>query len=168
MEDGGEELEAPGCRSAELWVGLAQAALGRDDAAGSAPGSSAPVLEPALVARAIDEHQPVEAYDQVIVGYLQQIADETRTARTPEATELRRRVSTLVSSMRPDTLRRLLAMGGDGARRREFVRAATAGVSAGAVVDLVQAAAAASNSTLSNGLVRLLSKLAAHAEGGYA
>jgi len=166
VEDGDGENEAPGCHSAELWVGLAQAALGRDDAAGSAPGSSAPVLEPALVARAIDEHQPVEAYDQVIVGYLQQIADETRTARTPEATELRRRVSTLVSSMRPDTLRRLLAMGGDGARRREFVRTATAGVSAGAVVDLVQAAAEASNSTLSNGLVRLLSKLAAHAESG--
>lgn len=53
----------------------------------------------------IDEHQPVEAYDQVIVGYLQQIADETRTARTPEVTELRRWVSTLVSSMYPDTLR---------------------------------------------------------------
>jgi hypothetical protein len=166
VEGGGEEDEARGCRSAELWVGLAQAALGRDDAAGSAPGSVAPVLEPALVARAIDEHQPVEAYDQVIVGYLQQIADETRTAHTPEATELRRRVSTLVSSMHPDTLRRLLAMGGDGARRREFVSAATAGVSAGAVVDLVQAAAAASNSTLSHGLVRLLGKLAAHAEGG--
>ena len=126
----------------------------------------APALEPALVARAIDEHQPVEAYDQVIVGYLQQIAEETRTARTPEATELRRRVSTLVSSMHPDTLRRLLAMGGDAARRREFVRTATAGISAGAVVDLVQAAAGASNGTLSNGLVRLLSKLAAHAEAG--
>jgi len=166
MVDGGGEEGAPGCHSAELWVGLAQAALGRDDPAGSAPDSAAPTLEPALVARAIDEHQPVEAYDQVIVGYLQQIAEETRTARTPEATELRRRVSTLVSSMHPDTLRRLLAMGGDAARRREFVRTATAGVSAGAVVDLVQAAAGASNGTLSNGLVRLLSKLAAHAEAG--
>jgi hypothetical protein len=165
MVDGGGGEGGPGCHSAELWVGLAQAALGRD-AAGSAPVSAPPPLEPALVAHAIDEHQPVEAYDQVIVGYLQQIAEETRTARTPEATELRRRVSTLVSSMRPDTLRRLLAMGGDGARRREFVRTATAGVSAGAVVDLVQAAAEASNSTLSNGLVRLLSKLAAHADAG--
>ena len=161
----GSEGEAPACRSAELWVGLAQAALGREEPAGSSAGS-APPLEPALVARAIDEHQPLEAYDQVIVGYLQQIAEETRTARTPEAAELRRRVSTLVSSMRPDTLRRLLSMGGDGARRREFVRTATAGVSAGAVVDLVQAAARASNGTLSNGLVRLLGKLAAHAEEG--
>ena len=166
VDDGGGDNDAPGCHSAELWVGLAQAALGRDDSASPAPGSSAPVLEPALVARAIDEHQPVEAYDQVIVGYLQQIADETRTARTPESMELRRRVSTLVSSMHPDTLRRLLAMGGDDARRREFVRTATAGISAGAVVDLVQAAAEASKSTLSHGLVRLLSKLAAHAEDG--
>jgi hypothetical protein len=166
MVDGGGGEGGPGCHSAELWVGLAQAALGRDEPAGSTPVSAPPPLEPALVAHAIDEHQPVEAYDQVIVGYLQQIAEETRTARTPEATELRRRVSTLVSSMHPETLRRLLVMGGDAARRREFVRTATAGVSAGAVVDLVQAAAGATNGTLSNGLVRLLSKLAAHADAG--
>jgi hypothetical protein len=166
LQDAGGPLEAPGYSSAELWVGLAQAALGRDDTIDSAPGSSEPALDPVLVARAINEHQPVEGYDQVIVGYLQQIAGETRTARTPESLELRRRVSTLVSSMTPDTLRRLLALGGDGARRREFVRAAVAGVSAGAVVDLIEAAAAASDQTLSNGLVRVLSKLAAHAENG--
>lgn len=155
-----ESEAAPADRSAELWVGLARAALGRE-----VPDSSGGV-EPAAVARAIDEHQPVEAYDQVIVGYLQQIAEEVRTAQAPDTVELRRRVSALVSAMHPDTLRRLLAMGGDALRRRTFVRAASAGMSAGAVVDLVKAAAEASAETLSNGLVRLLSKLAAHADAG--
>jgi hypothetical protein len=68
--------------------------------------------------------------------------------------------------MRPETLRRLLAMGGDGLQRSSFVQEATAGLSAGAVVDLVKAAADASNEPLSNGLVRLLTKMATHAEAG--
>jgi hypothetical protein len=150
-------------RCAGLWVGLAQAALGREVEPESAPPS-----EPAAVARAIDEHQPAEAYDQVIVGYLQQIAEEIRTTDAPETGELRRRVSTLVSTMHPATLRRLLAMGGSAAHRCLFVRTAAAGLSAGAVVDLVKAAAEASHEELSTGLVRLLTKLADHADTGTA
>jgi hypothetical protein len=152
---------ADSSRCAGLWVGLAQAALGRE-----APTESSPPTEPTAVARAIDEHQHVEAYDQVIVGYLQQIAEEIRSADAPETVELRRRVSTLVSTMHPATLRRLLAMGGDAARRRDFVHTAASGLSAGAVVDLVKAAAEASHEELSTGLVRLLTKLADHADAG--
>ncbi|MFL5479750.1 MAG: hypothetical protein ACJ79X_12095, partial [Gemmatimonadaceae bacterium] len=69
-------------RATQLWIGLARAALvsdtsdptKRDEAAESA------ALEPATVARAIDEHQREEAYDQVIVGYLLQIGEELKTA----------------------------------------------------------------------------------------
>jgi len=149
-------------RSAALWVGLAQAALGHDPAV---TGPAVPT-DPDVVARAIDEHQAVEAYDQVIVGYLQQISEEVRSSCTPEVLELRRRVSTLVSTMRPETLQRLLAMGGNGLQRREFVHSAAAGMSAAAVVDLVKAAAEASDEALSHGLVRLLTKLAVHADAG--
>lgn len=159
-EDGGEARNASG-RCAGLWVGLAQAALGRE----SEPDSPTPI-GPAAVARAIDEHQHAEAYDQVIVGYLQQIARETRAPDAPETQELRRRVSTLVSSMNPSTLRRLLSMGGNIVHRGQFVRAAAAGLDACAVVDLVKAAAHASDEELSTGLVRLLSKLADHADSG--
>jgi hypothetical protein len=153
--------EAGASRCAGLWVGLAQAAMGRE-----AEPESPPPTEPAAVARAIDEHQHAEAYDQVIVGYLQQIAEEVRATDAPETLELRRRVSTLVSTMHPETLRRLLVMGGSSAHRRKFVRTAVAGLSAGAVVDLVKAAAEASHEDLSTGLVRLLTKLASHADAG--
>ena len=147
---------------AELWVGLATAAVERV----ASGGADDLALEPAVVARAIDEHKRVEAYDQVVVGYLLQIAEELRGAEGEEAEELRRRTSTLVSAMQPETLARLLAMGGDALQRQRFVADAALGMAAGAVVDLVQAAAEASSETVSHGLVRLFSKLAAHAEAG--
>jgi hypothetical protein len=161
VEADGADGDAGSSRCAGLWVGLAQAALGK-----GTDTESSPPTEPAAVARAIDEHHHAEAYDQVIVGYLQQIAEEIRAADAPETTELRRRVSSLVSTMHPATLRRLLAMGGNAAGRRQFVRTAVAGLSAGAVVDLVKAAAEASHEELSTGLVRLLTKLADHADAG--
>ena len=59
-------------------MGLATAAMAGEGPA--APIVSAPA-EPAAVARAIDEHQGAEAYDQVIVGYLLQIARELERRR---------------------------------------------------------------------------------------
>lgn len=160
---GARETQGSGLpRSAELWVGLAQAALGRS----AGPAGPEPAMEPAEVARAIDDHQQVEAYDQVIVGYLLQIAEGVRDRREPGALDLRRRVSALVSAMHPDTLRRLLAMGGNAPQRLQFLRNATAGMSAGAVIELVKAAAETAEGTVSNGLVRMLTKLAVHAEAG--
>ena len=97
-------------RSAELWVGLARAAI-------SIEGESTEDVstEPSVVARAIDEHRGAEAYDQVIVGYLLQIARELKTASADEAGALRRRTST------PDcgaAARDAATPGGDGRRRR--------------------------------------------------
>ena len=73
---------AAGGRAAELWIGLARAAMATDQ-----PGQPAEKIsaEPALVARAIDEHQGEAAYDQVIVGYLLQIANELKSASEPKA-----------------------------------------------------------------------------------
>jgi len=63
-------------RATQLWIGLARAALVSDTSATSSQRDETDdntALEPATVARAIDEHQREEAYDQVIVGYLLQI-----------------------------------------------------------------------------------------------
>jgi hypothetical protein len=149
-------------RYTDLWIGLARAALERS--AGDDPTTFAG--EPEAVAQAIDEHQPVEAYDQVIVGYLLEIAEDLRAAGSADAVELRRRVSSMVSTMHPETLRRLLEMGGDALGRQQFLQNATIGMAADAVVHLVKSAAEASDQTVSTGFVRLLTKLAAHAENG--
>jgi hypothetical protein len=152
-------------RAAQLWVGLARAAL-VTEGADEAPAST----EPAVIARAIDERAPQAsaAYDQAIVGYMLQIAEELKAAGSTEAVALRRRMSRLVRGLKPQTLRRLVEMGGDFAQRHKFVADATDGMALDAVLEIVQAAAATSHQTISHSLVRMFSKFAAHAEAGSA
>jgi hypothetical protein len=142
-------------RAARLWIGLARAAVETD--ADAAP-------EPAAVADAINRQAHEVAYDQVIVGYLLQLADELRHGDERGAAEVRRRLAQMIGGLSPQTLRRLVEMGGDDAQRRRFLLDASHGFAAEAVVRLVEAAAVASEQNISHSLLRLLSKLAAHAE----
>lgn len=150
-------------RQAQLWIGLANAAMSMDSAA---PPADTPPPDPTVVARAIDDHDGVDAYDQVIVGYLLQIADELKSAPGKTHNALRRRTARLIGALRPDTLQRLVTMGGNVAQRRAFVLGATSGMAIESVVTILKAAAEASGQTISHGLVRMLSKLATHAEAG--
>jgi hypothetical protein len=168
-EDPRNETRAPGQmaagRATQLWIGLARAALVSDASGLNAPqddDADNASLEPAAVARAIDEHQREEAYDQVIVGYLLQIGEELKTAEGPEAIGLQRRVSRLVGSLKESTLEKLLEMGGDKAQRRKFILDASQGVTVEAVIDLVKAASAAEGQTISHSMLRMLSKLGHH------
>ena len=153
-------------RAAQLWVGLARAALAAD----TTSDDSTP-LEPSVVARAIEEHQREQAYDQVIVGYMLQIASELKAGggadgSTAESAALQNRISRMLGALRPETLSRLLEMGGDTFQRRRFVLDATQGMTAEAVVDLVKAAATAEKQTVSHSMIRVLTKMAKHAEVG--
>jgi len=159
--DAGKER---GLRGAQLWVGLARAALVAE--AVVADDAPPPASEPTMIAKAIDDHPRSAAYDQVIVGYLLQIADELKHSGGAEATALRRRTSKLVGALQPGTLRRLIEMGGDNAQRTKFAIDATHGLAVDAVLDIVRAMADASHKTVSDPLVRMLSKLAQHAEQG--
>jgi len=165
LVDDGAPTSERGARAAQLWVGLARAAL----TAQTSDDQPTPT-EPAVIARAIDDHPRTDAaaYDQVIVGYLLQIADELKTAGSADAVALRRRTSRLIRALKPETLRRLVEMGGDFSQRHKFVHDATDGMAVDAVLEIVQAAADSSHQTISHSLVRMLSKLAAHAEGGAA
>jgi hypothetical protein len=175
-DDGSGEAAGPdqmgAGRATQLWIGLARAALVSDTSGASAPSAQRgdaednTSLEPATVARAIDEHQREEAYDQVIVGYLLQIGEELRTADGPEAVGLQRRVSRLVGSLKESTLGKLLEMGGDKAQRRKFLLDASQGITVEAVIDLVKAASAAEGQTVSHSMLRMLSKLAHHPSSG--
>jgi hypothetical protein len=165
IEDGLDDPSAEGedgrearTRAAQLWIGLARAALAREATAELAS------TEPEVVARAIDSHQNDSAYDQVVVGYMLQIADELSTDEKRASSPLRDRVSRLVRQMEPRTLQRLLSMGGDSTQRFQFALNATHGLTVDAVIDVVRAAADVSGQTISTSLVRMLSKLAAHAE----
>ncbi len=154
----GEDAREARTRAAQLWIGLARAALAREASA------DLPSTEPEAVARAIEAHQGDSAYDQVVVGYMLQIADELNTDEKRASAPLRDRVSRLVRQMDPRTLQRLLEMGGDMAQRAQFALNATHGLTVDAVIDVVRAAADVSGQTISSSLVRMLSKLAAHAQ----
>jgi hypothetical protein len=158
---GGADAEQAS-QGAELWIGLARAAMASDGSEGKPVPS-----EPAVVAKAIDENTGrAEAYDQVIVGYLLQIARELKTASGESAEELKRRTSRLIASLKPGTLSRLVSMGGNQNQREQFVLDATHGMAVDAVLEIVKASADASGQTISHGLVRMLTKLATHAERG--
>lgn len=161
--------QMPSGRATQLWIGLARAALVSDTSSQASPTEAQDddaALEPATVARAIDEHQREEAYDQVIVGYLLQIGEELKTAEGTEAAGLQRRVSRLVGSLKESTLEKLLEMGGDKAQRRKFLLDASQGITVEAVIDLVKAASAAEGQTVSHSMLRMLSKLAHHPSSG--
>ena len=161
----GEGEPAPGARQshgAELWLGLAQAALAGDSReAGITPHDTTPEV----LARAIDERAGAQAYDQVIAGYLLQITQALRTATGPEAEALKARTSGLISALQPDTLRRLVRTSRTESGPHEFVRDAVQGLRVDAVLEVLKATADVAGETISHGLIRMLTKLAAHARG---
>ncbi|MGH7546078.1 MAG: hypothetical protein ACREKI_07840 [Gemmatimonadota bacterium] len=157
------EDEDRGSRSERLWLGLARAALAAEEAGGELPS-----VEPTVVAQAINEHPRAVAYDQVIVGYLLQIAGELKHEAGSGADSARHRISRMVKALQPETLQRLVQMGGDFSQRQAFVLDAIQGFSVDAVLEIVKAAAEASHQTVSHAFTRLLSKLAVHADKGNA
>jgi hypothetical protein len=150
-----------GTRSARLWIGLARAALAVDD-----PELTPESTEAAVVAQAINQHPAAKAYDQVIVGYLLQLAQELKQEGGIASSAVRKRLSRLIGALDDPTLHRLIDMGGDLIQRRKFVLDATEALAADAVVDVVRAAAASNNQTISDSMLRLLSKLSAFADEG--
>ena len=156
---------AAGSRSAALWIGLARAALIKD-LGGKLDSEEADSVDPKVVAQAIEENKRDTAYDQVVVGYLLQIAEELKVKGGRDAAALTKRVSQLVGTLSPEARNRLLEMGGDARQRRKFVSDAAQGMAVDAVVDLVRAAADTSGQTISHSMVRMLQKMAVHADSG--
>jgi hypothetical protein len=156
--DGAEEERDAG----SLWVGLAHLALAGD---GEAPGDA---TDPLLVARAIDSQPDDSAYDRVVLDYLGQMAEEMSGRPGAWEPRARERVSRLVTSLKPETLRRVLEAGADHAERRRFALTAAEVLAVDAVVEVVEAAAATSGQTISHQLLRLLHKFAQHAGQGAA
>lgn len=156
-----DEPEAPPETPADaLWLGLANLALSSDG-----EGTEA-AEDPLLVARAIDAQPDQTAYDRVVLDYLGQIADEMSGRQGAWEPRIRERVSRLVTSLRPETLRRVLEAGADNAERRRFALTSAEVLAADAVIEVVEAAAATTGQTISHQLLRLLNKFARYAELG--
>ncbi|HSE66798.1 MAG TPA: hypothetical protein VLB12_07415, partial [Gemmatimonadales bacterium] len=142
-----------------LWLGLASAALMRES------GEDLP-QDPKEIARAINGRRRDATYDQVIVNYLMQLSQELRMSHGAEAAELKDRLGSLLGELDQQTLSHLLALGGNLAQRRQLIGDAVQSMPIQAVLTLLKATAASSKQTISNSMVRLLTKLALHAEQG--
>ncbi len=147
-------------RSAQLWLGLARAALT------SETRTSLETADAGVIAEAINAHPEGQPYDQMLVGYLLQLTQELKRDTGANSAPIRRRMSQLISKLDPRTLERLVQMGGDQAQRRQFVLDAAEGLSVDAVVEIVRAAGQTSGQNISSSLMRMLSKLSTFAESG--
>ena len=159
QEDDGDST-APAAPGGELWIGLANLALAGD---GVSPSDAD---DPLIVARAIDAQSDQGAYDRVVLDYLGQIAEEMSGRAGAWEPRIRERVSHLVTSLKPETLRRVLEAGADHEERRQFALTAAEVLAVDAVVEVVEAAASTTGQTISHHLLRLLHKFAQHAERG--
>jgi len=143
-------------RASALWLGLAQAALATDGPMPVAPDAS-------IIARTIEGREKDSAYDQVIVGYMLQLAEELKGADDGESAKVRQRVSSLMNELDETTLQRLVQFGGNATQRKKFVLDANQSLAVDSVMKVVAAAATSSQQTISSSMTRLLSKLAVHA-----
>jgi hypothetical protein len=160
LQDEDDDDGQVGSPGGALWLGLAHLALTAD----GSPTDDAE--DPLLVARAIDAQPEQVAYDRVVLDYLGQIADEMSGRQGAWEPRVRERVSRLVSSLKPETLRRVLSAGADHAERRRFALTSAEVLAVDAVIEVVEAAAATTGQTISHQLLRLLHKFAQHAEQG--
>ena len=155
-EDGDDDTT----RASELWLGLARAALTPEHAQTDA------VRDPTAVARALEQEGGARAYDQVVVGHMLQLAEELKRGGEAGGTSATRRLSRLFETIDRKTLESLLEMGGDVAQRERFLHDAASVLSPDAVLELARAAGAASGQSISDSMLRMLSKLSAFAEAG--
>jgi len=164
-EDPDDQIRAAGAgnRSAQLWIGLARAALVKQ-LGDKVSDDDAESVDPKLVAKAIEETKRDTAYDQVVVGYMLQIAEELKGKSGKESAALKKRVSSLLGTLTPEARKRILEMGGNMRQRKKFVADAAQGMAADAVMALVRDAAETSGQAISHSMVRMLNKMAANAE----
>jgi len=158
--DGSEPTPGP-ISGRDAWLELARLALSSDAAV-------APIAEagPLVVAQAIGRKSGEVAYDRVVLGYLSRVAEEMSGRKGAVDDQLRDRLSGLIEALDPDTLRGLLETGATQAERQQFVLNASQVLAADAVMEVLEAAAKASHQTISHNLLKLLHKLAHHAEDG--
>ena len=145
--------------AAKLWLDLSHAAL-EDEAATDR------AADPAQVAEALDSHPWNEVYGLRIAESLTQLLEACRARGGTEAMALQSRISTVITSVAPETLERLVQLKKNEGDRQRFLLEIAQTMAVDAVLDLLRAAAVATSRTISPALLQLLGKLAEYSEQG--
>ncbi len=150
-----------GSWAGRLWLGLARASMGEhlsDDVAAK--------VDPEEIAKAINEQQKEARRDERVITALTDLAEACQGRGRAETIALQRQLSRLIGSLTPETLERLMHMGGDQDRRRKWLFQASKIMTADVIVSLVEAAAHAQQRSVSPAMLQLLSKLSSHVDQG--
>lgn len=142
----------------QLWNDLASSALGLTS------DSDDEVAEADTVAQAIDARVRDPEFAGALTRQLLGMARHAQSSEAAEAKAVGRQLVDLVRSLKPETLRQLLAFGPDRGDREQLAQAMSRTMPLTAVIDLVRASSEASEQTISHSLLRILAKLASHAE----
>lgn len=152
--DAADQATAPVRRAAELWLGLARAAL----AGGSLDGT---LEDPGRLAEIIERRSGRDEYDATVLGMLRQVIGELDDAELRDS-PVRHRVSELVQRLDDATISKLLHLGGSSSA---FLERACESLTAAAIVRLTRVAASDTGVPIADSVLRLLSKLARDADG---
>jgi hypothetical protein len=159
INDGGNSSTSEAAPCSHLWIMLADSAVAGEDLDDEA------ISEPEAVARAIDQKTGNDDFDEAITGYLLAIVREGPQGDPLESEDLRDRVSDLITRLQPGTLRRLLhSMAGNPAQQQELLLKASNQLTTDAAIELLEAATNEQSKDISDSMMRVLTKLARHAE----
>jgi hypothetical protein len=160
LAQGGDRSESGRANSNQLWTDLVSSALGRSGDGG------VEVFDAGTVAQAIDARVPEPEFAGMVTRQLLGLALQARTGEGAEAKVVGKQLVDLVTSLKPETLRQLLAFGPDRGDREQLAREISRAMPVNAVIDLVRASEETSEQTISHSMLRILAKLAAHADAG--
>ncbi|HEV7706312.1 MAG TPA: hypothetical protein VGO46_18585 [Gemmatimonadaceae bacterium] len=139
---------------------------GTGDGSGISSETPNTPMDPLALASAIEQRERDPEFDKGIIAFFGQFMDEIKAKSGNASNQLKRKVSTLVSALSPETLQQILKRTSPGAQRRQFMMNASHTLAADTVLDLAKAVAGASEHTMSEALLLLLTKLAKHSEKG--
>ncbi len=142
-----------------LWADLAGLALGIQ-----ADGGGALRADPRALAAAIDAGAREPGYARAVARGLLALSREAGQAGEDRGRAVNWQLAELLASLRPETLHRLLQLGPDPGQREQLLVEISRAMPVAAVIELVRAASEANQQTISHGLLRILAKLAAHAD----
>jgi hypothetical protein len=155
--DGGAGEGQGDDKLSRLWADLVGAALGL----GSEAATHA---DPQLLAAAIDARAGEKGFAQTVTRQLLALSRQTRIGGGQDNRMVSKQLPELLASIKPETLHRLLQFSPDAAQREQLLLELSRSMPVDAVVELLRAASKANQQTISHGLLRILAKLAAHAQ----
>jgi len=156
----------------KVWQGLVHAALltaqesSGSEAGGGEGGVSAPLQGTAPsgadVVRAIQSRRRDKSYNRHVLDWVMQVND--RIGDAAPGTTVHHAVGELFSGLDRPTLQNLLDMGSTAAERPDILKRGARNLPVRTVLDLVSAASNISDRHMSHSLLRILGKLADHAD----